>query len=68
MNQPKFSGHVDTRQVVTASGALPGTLTLGYAATTHKMQGNTVSNSFLLLGGTMTSRELAYVQATSSPR
>lgn len=39
-------------------------LTLGYAATTHKMQGNTVTNSFLLMGGTMTSRELAYVQAT----
>ncbi|MFN9290575.1 MAG: hypothetical protein ACK6EB_21120, partial [Planctomyces sp.] len=39
-------------------------LTLGYAATTHKMQGNTVSNSFLLMGGAMTGRELAYVQAT----
>ncbi len=53
-------------QVVTvaSSDTAPGTLTLGYAATTHKMQGNTVSNSFLLLGGSMTSRELAYVQAT----
>ena len=42
----------------------PESLTLGYAATTHKMQGNTVSHSFLLLGGKMTSSELAYVQAT----
>jgi hypothetical protein len=42
----------------------PESLTLGYAATTHKMQGNTVSNSYLLLGGKMTSSELAYVQAT----
>ena len=41
-----------------------GGLTLGYAATTHKMQGNTVENSFILLGGKMTSRELTYVQAT----
>ncbi|MCY2966466.1 MAG: relaxase domain-containing protein [Planctomycetota bacterium] len=53
-------------QIVTLPlGDLPeGALSLGYAATTHKMQGNAVANSFVLLGGSMTSLELSYVQAT----
>lgn len=39
-------------------------LSLGYAATTHKMQGQTVAHSYLLLCGGMTSRQMAYTQAT----
>ncbi|MBX9792571.1 MAG: relaxase domain-containing protein [Pirellulales bacterium] len=39
-------------------------ITLGYAATTHKMQGQTVDHSYMLLGGTMTNLEMTYVQAT----
>ena len=39
-------------------------LTLGYAATTHKMQGQTAEHSYLFLGGKMTDREMAYVQTT----
>ncbi len=39
-------------------------LTLGYACTTHKGQGSTVEHAYLLLGGSMTDRESAYVQAS----
>lgn len=39
-------------------------LRLGYAVTTHKAQGTTVHNSFVLLGGPLQDRELSYVQAS----
>lgn len=39
-------------------------LTLGYAQTTHKGQGQTVEHSYLLVGGKMADREMIYVQAT----
>lgn len=39
-------------------------LRLGYALTTHKAQGMTAENSYILTGGTMTNREMAYVQAS----
>ena len=39
-------------------------LQLGYAVTTHKAQGTTVDNSYILAGGSMQDRELTYVQAS----
>lgn len=42
----------------------PEAISLSYASTTHKLQGQTVQHSYLLLAGPMTSREMAYVQAT----
>jgi Ti-type conjugative transfer relaxase TraA len=35
---------------------------LGYAVTTHKAQGITVENAYVLAGGSMQDRELSYVQ------
>lgn len=37
-------------------------LELGYAMTTHKGQGMTVEHAYLLMGGPMQDREMAYVQ------
>jgi conjugative relaxase-like TrwC/TraI family protein len=42
-------------------GAYPD-VDLGYAATTHKAQGSTVQDLFVLAGGPMQDRELTYVQ------
>lgn len=39
-------------------------LTLDYAMTTHLGQGQTVANSYVLLGGRMSDRELSYVQGS----
>lgn len=42
----------------------PDGLTLAYAQTTYKGQGQTVDHAYLLVGGLMADREMAYVQAT----
>ena len=39
-------------------------ITLGYASTVHRMQGNSVDHAYCLLGGRMTNREMSYVQAS----
>ena len=41
-------------------------ISLGYAITTHKGQGKTVDNAFVLAGGSMQDRELSYVQMSRS--
>jgi conjugative relaxase-like TrwC/TraI family protein len=42
----------------------PDGITLAYAQTTHKGQGQSVEHTYMLLGGSMTDREMSYVQAT----
>jgi ATP-dependent exoDNAse (exonuclease V) alpha subunit len=37
---------------------------LGYAVTTHKSQGMTAKNAYILAGGAMQDRELSYVQVS----
>jgi len=37
---------------------------LGYGQTTHKGQGTTIEQAFILTGGPMTSKQLSYVQAS----
>lgn len=46
----------------------PEFLTLGYAATTHKMQGQSRERAYCLMGGRLTNQELAYVQVTRGER
>jgi ATP-dependent exoDNAse (exonuclease V) alpha subunit len=41
-----------------------GHLKLGYSLTTHKSQGATTENAYVLLGGPCQDRELSYVQAS----
>ncbi|XZE20287.1 MobF family relaxase [Pirellulaceae bacterium SH449] len=50
--------------LVSAKRMKAGDITLGYAATTHKMQGQTTAHSYVLLGGGMTDNNMAYTQMT----
>lgn len=49
-------------QLVTIDLKKFGDVQLGYAATTHKVQGVTVQKSFVLMGEAMLSREMAFTQ------
>jgi ATP-dependent exoDNAse (exonuclease V) alpha subunit len=44
----------------------PKHVSLGYAATTHKAQGSTLERVLILLGGPLSDRHMAYVQASRS--
>jgi len=43
-------------------------LQLGYAVTTHKAQGATVERSFVLMGGTMIDKEMAFTQLSRAKK
>lgn len=60
--QARAKGHRQTITVPVKDLARQG-LSLAYAATTHKLQGQSVPRSYVLLGA-MTDKEMAYVQAT----
>jgi len=55
---------LDSGQCVTVNAGGYEHLRLGYALTTHKAQGMTTEHSYILTGGSMTDRELSYVQAS----
>jgi Ti-type conjugative transfer relaxase TraA len=57
-----LSLRTDDGRIVTILLGQYSDIKLGYALTTHKGQGVTTRNAFLLMGGNMTDRELGYVQ------
>lgn len=59
--QAKGLGQTVTIQLSSKNQEL---LSLGYAATSHKLQGATVDHAYVLLSGPLNSKEMAYVQAT----
>lgn len=54
------------RKTVTFSNRTYNSVSLGYAVTTHKVQGTTVDHALIFTGGSMQDRELTYVQASRS--
>lgn len=62
---PSVYGRRKSRIVTISMWDMPkDAISLGYAATTHKLQGQTVDHCYVLLGGALTGREMTYVQAT----
>ncbi len=63
---PSLPGQKPRSQTVTVPLRKLGAdgVTLGYAATTHKMQGQTCDHSYVLIASRLASKEMAYVQAT----
>ncbi len=57
---------LDNGERVTIPTLIYKDINLGYASTTHAGQGKTVDNTFVLAGGSMQDRELAYVQMSRS--
>ena len=55
---------VDDGRTVTVPLAECADIRLGFATTTHKAQGLTVRNAYVLLGGRMQDRHMSYVQAS----
>jgi ATP-dependent exoDNAse (exonuclease V) alpha subunit len=55
---------LDSGRFVTVDADQYPHLQLGYCVTTHKAQGLTTEQSFVLMGGSMQDREIAYVQAS----
>ncbi|MGK3933832.1 hypothetical protein ABI069_14735, partial [Enterococcus faecium] len=55
---------LDTGEQVSFEVGAMTDISLAYASTTHRAQGSTSSNTYILAGGPMQDRELSYVQAS----
>jgi ATP-dependent exoDNAse (exonuclease V) alpha subunit len=60
----KLTAKLDNGKTVRVQLDSYNNLKLGYAVTTHKAQGMTAKNTFILAGGSMQDRELSYVQVS----
>ena len=60
----QFDARLDSGETVSISWKNYRDFDLGYAVTTHKAQGMTVNNAYILAGGMMQDRELSYVQVS----
>lgn len=60
----RLDGHEHRLVTIKLRDYGPEGLTLGMANTSHKTQGATVDHSYILAGGKMADREMAYVQVT----
>ncbi len=63
--QQKQRGHTQ-KVTLKVKDLSPDDMTLGYAATSHKAQAQSVPKVFCLIGGGMTNQELTYVNLTRS--
>ena len=61
-----LAARLDSGELVRLSLADYGHVRPGYAMTTHKGQGATTENAYILAGGSMQDREISYVQASRS--
>lgn len=64
LRSARLSVKLDGGDVISVPYRAYEDVALGYALTTHKAQGATVKNAFVLCGGPMADRETAYVQAS----
>ncbi|NEQ47541.1 MAG: relaxase domain-containing protein [Leptolyngbya sp. SIOISBB] len=62
LNGPRLQVRLDSGKVQDIDTSVYQHVRLGYAVTTHKAQGDTRQQSYVLLGGPMQDRELSYVQ------
>ncbi|MEI7578362.1 MAG: MobF family relaxase [Armatimonadota bacterium] len=60
----RMSVSLDSGEKVSFETIAMPDISLGYAATTHKAQGATTKEAFVLVGGNMQDREISYVQAS----
>lgn len=63
-NKSRITARLDDGSRVLIDTAHYEHVKLGYAVTTHKAQGMTAENTYILVGGAMQDREMSYVQVS----